>query len=395
MSTWADIFFSSNPPKFINEVEDSQQFRSFSPVTSEWHLGKLVDESRPVDANKIQVFWLRSNRRRDSVAKVFPDYTSEQAAEQMRRLRFPESQIQSHEDDAWFEFDNFHREARAYTHIERFCPSNEQIYFPHFRGVLTELERSKFSSGYAHSRALVLEAIKPESRCRRIPATNCNRMPDSFQRGLPLTRFEREWYWSLLCDRLRRLAALHSIGITRGDLQDHHFRIPGDFYDTVLFDFSASYTFTPRRPFRLKESITMQILEGSYSMQNAFSEVAFSATGQEFAYRAEALERRPALAVQDRCFFLAARVPAAPLMTLVVVNLLYVLCGVVFALVALVAARGGVPDIQRRLTIAGLVADRFEEQRQVESTEEMFEEYAGKESRRVAVAPAPKGGYEY
>ena len=45
--------------------------------------------------------------------------------------------------------------------------------------------------------------------------------------------------------------ALHRIGVTHRDVQDHHFRLPGDIYDTVLFDFSESYTFTRKWPFRV------------------------------------------------------------------------------------------------------------------------------------------------
>ncbi|KAL2811843.1 hypothetical protein BJX63DRAFT_397930 [Aspergillus granulosus] len=251
MATWANTFFSDNPPEFINEVENCPSFRGFSPGTNQWCLGAHVDRSRRVDSTRIQVFWLQIKGRRDHVAKVFPDYTLDQAARQLWQLRFYEYKIMSQIDKARYEFDPFYREARAYNHIERFCPGNEQIYFPQFHGVLAGLERSRFSSGYAQRRAVVLEAVKPKLRSRRILAADSNPMPKSFLLDIPLSSFEREWYWSLLCDRLRRLAALHRIGILHGDLYDHHFRLPDDFYDTVLFDFSASYTFTPRQPFRV------------------------------------------------------------------------------------------------------------------------------------------------
>lgn len=195
----------------------------------------------------------------------FPDYTLEQAGEQLRRLRVSESQISDQINNALQEFDRFLREARAYSHIERFCPSRERIYFPRFHGALTDLERSRFSSGFAYQRALVLEAVKPDLRSRRILAVAISAIPDSFQHNIFLSWFEREWYWSLQCDRLRRLAALHRVGITHGDVQDHHFRLPGDIYDTVLFDFSESYTFRPTRPFRVNSGSPrslMKISEG-------------------------------------------------------------------------------------------------------------------------------------
>ncbi|CAG7931570.1 unnamed protein product [Penicillium olsonii] len=65
---------------------------------------------------------------------------------------------------------------------------------------------------------------------------------------ITLSPFEQDWYHSLLKDRLRRLDALHRIGITHGDIHDFHFRLPDDIYDTALYDFSASYTFSMKRP---------------------------------------------------------------------------------------------------------------------------------------------------
>lgn len=165
----------------------------------------------------------------------------------------PESQI--HIPDAMNEFDRFFREARAYSRIEQFCPVPDRIYFPRFHGIITDLDRSRFSSGYAQRRAVVLEAIKPDWRSRRIlAADDYLLLPKSFQEDLEklyLSPFEHDWYCSLLCDRLRRLVALHRIGVTHGDVKDWHFRLPGDIYDTVLFDFSESYTFSPKWPFRV------------------------------------------------------------------------------------------------------------------------------------------------
>lgn len=153
------------------------------------------------------------------------------------------------------EFDRFLREARAYSHIEQFCPVPERIYFPQFYGIVTDLDRSRFSSGYVQRRGIVLVGIKQDLRSRRILAVdNHPTLTESFQedlRKLRLSPFEYNWYCSLLCDRLRRLAALHRIGVTHGDVKDWHFRLPDDIYDTVCFDFSESYTFSPKWPFRV------------------------------------------------------------------------------------------------------------------------------------------------
>ncbi|RAK97447.1 uncharacterized protein BO80DRAFT_364181, partial [Aspergillus ibericus CBS 121593] len=188
----------------------------------------------------------------------FPDYPERQAAEQLWRLRIAKSQIPNLIDAAVHEFDRFFREARAYTHIAQFCSDRERIYFPWFHGAVTTLDRTRFSSGHAQRRAIVLEAIKPDIRSRRILAESPSPSPESYSESclqtlttLHLSPFEQEWYRSLLSDRLRRLNALHRMGITHGDVQDWHFRLPDDFHDTVLYDFSEAYTFSPKLPFRV------------------------------------------------------------------------------------------------------------------------------------------------
>jgi hypothetical protein len=167
--------------------------------------------------------------------------------------------------DAVYEFDRFYREARAYSHIDLFCSARERIYFPQFHGVITDIPKSRFSSGYPHKRAVVLEVIKPDLCSRRVLSEAVNDQSKSFLAILEtlserfcttpsvvsLSSFEQEWYHSLLKDRLRRLDTLHRIGITHGDIHDFHFRLPNDIYDTVLYDFSESYTFSMKPPFRV------------------------------------------------------------------------------------------------------------------------------------------------
>lgn len=121
------------------------------------------------------------------------------------------------------------------------------------------MSKSRFSFGYCHERAVVLEALRPELCSRSVLSEDIDQLSKSFATILTqtpwttpemmsLSPFEQEWYYSLLKDRLRRLDALHRIGITHGDI---HFRLPDDIYDTVLYDFSASYTFSERQPFRV------------------------------------------------------------------------------------------------------------------------------------------------
>lgn len=164
-----------------------------------------------------------------------------------------------------YEFDRFYREARAYSPHDLYCPARERIYFPQFHGVVTNMPQSRFSSGYHNKRAVILEAIRPKLCSRRILSDDVTHLPQTFSGILEtlserfhtspevvsLSSFEKEWYHSLLKDRLRRLDALHRIGVTHADIHDFHFRLPDDFYDTVLCDFSESYTFSNKQPFRI------------------------------------------------------------------------------------------------------------------------------------------------
>ncbi|KAB8239897.1 hypothetical protein BDV35DRAFT_375160 [Aspergillus flavus] len=248
--SWVNLFFSDNPPEFIDDIKSDQQFQHFCPPYEDWKLRGHVDKKRLVDEKNIQVLWLVRNGRKEYIGKVFPDYTESQAVEQLRRLRKPctPETISA----AVNEFDRFYREARAYRHIGQFCPRRETIYFPRFHGVITDMSKSRFSSGYAKKRAIVLELVNPRLRSRRILAEDGSSDPEDLSELNPaLSPFEREWYISLLKDRLRRLGALHRIGVTHGDVKDRHFRLPDDIYDTVLYDFSESYAFSPRWPFRV------------------------------------------------------------------------------------------------------------------------------------------------
>lgn len=113
-------------------------------------------------------------------------------------------------------------------------------------------------------RAVVMERAYPDLALRRILAASTSaeihRTSDNHDpmqklhqelHNIPcISPFEISWYESLLSDRLRRITALHDIGISHGDIRDDHFRLAGDFYDTVLYDFSASYVFSPSIPYR-------------------------------------------------------------------------------------------------------------------------------------------------
>lgn len=99
-----------------------------------------------------------------------------------------------------------------------------------------------------------------------------------------------------------------------------------------------------------------------------------------------------------RSSILVARVPAAPLYALIAANLAFEAAGFVLCYLAL---RDPEPvelrDVQARLGIAGLIADRFEQpqaSRDAKDLQDVFGEFNGKDVR-VGMRRAKGGGWEY
>ncbi|GIC94484.1 uncharacterized protein Aud_001812 [Aspergillus udagawae] len=257
--SWTDFFFSQSTPTLSKvDYETQVDFKRFHLDREKWLLWEPVATGRRIGQDVIQVLWLVTKYHgrmvRKYVAKVFPEYTEHDAQLQLRRV--PDlcnrgSRVVMNE------LDPFLNEARVFQRIEKYCDNARKIYFPRFYGVTTDLDRSQFRSGYPNCRAIILEAIKPELASRRILAAHNHSGTghiESLRRRLQsldlnLSDFEKEFYCSLLADRCHRLLALHSLAVTHGDVKDEHFRLPGDFHDTVLYDFSISYTFSPEQPY--------------------------------------------------------------------------------------------------------------------------------------------------
>jgi hypothetical protein len=146
----------------------------------------------------------------------------------------------------------------------------------------------------------------------------------------------------------------------------------------------------------LEQAANLAVL--STSAQEIADKIALSYSTVALAIGAQAVIPGPALAAQERSSFLVSRVPAAPLFALVISNLLFAVMGIVLAIVALATSGGNVREIQARLSIVGLVADRFESRRGaggVEKMEELFEESEGQGSLRVAIDQGNGVGYGY
>uniref|UniRef100_A0A093XBF6 Protein kinase domain-containing protein n=1 Tax=Talaromyces marneffei PM1 TaxID=1077442 RepID=A0A093XBF6_TALMA len=158
------------------------------------------------------------------------------------REAFPEILNESILDRLRQDYDPFILEKRAYERIYQ-ASKGSKAYFPECYDC-------------PKKRILVIEYLRPSLTSRCICS---NSVPAYFSKDLELLRkekthinlsnLEKRWYESLFIDRLKRLTALHSIGITHGDIKEDHFRLPGDFHDTVLFDFSRAYTITSERPY--------------------------------------------------------------------------------------------------------------------------------------------------
>ncbi|TPR06040.1 hypothetical protein CAN33_0019425 [Aspergillus niger] len=259
--SWTDTFFSEWPlPDWINEGrEDKKDFRLFDPQ-KKWILGGSADTGRYSEFGRIQVLWLIVRHGgiyyRQHVAKIFPEYTDCDAEMQLRRLpsRIPKTVKEVRDELDWFP-----NELRVFHRIDASCTSSQRIYFPEFHGVINDLKKY-LGSPYAKHRAIALECIRPKLSSRRILAAHKEHSHgDKFKDKLSglgsLSDFEVDYYDSLFTDRIRRLLTLHRLGITHGDIKDEHFRLPMDFFDTVLYDFSHSYTFSPVKPYLLSFSL--------------------------------------------------------------------------------------------------------------------------------------------
>ncbi|KAK0762899.1 hypothetical protein N5P37_004423 [Trichoderma harzianum] len=129
------------------------------------------------------------------------------------------------------------------------------------------------------------------------------------------------------------------------------------------------------------ESKTAQQLADRFS--NTYSQAILASAGA-------ALEPRPAELAQRRSSILVAAVPVAPLVCLLVANVLVVLLATVLTAGALmeVTKSDEVGDVQTRLSIDALVAAHFETRGKkpgVRKIEDMFEEYQGGDGPRVKV----------
>ena len=102
---------------------------------------------------------------------------------------------------------------------------------------------------------------------------------------------------------------------------------------------------------------------------------------------------------QVRLNIIVARVPMAPLYSVVILCLLYCLFGLVLGAAAFyLSRRQDVKELQIRLGIPALVAEAFERERtgsQVDVVEELFGEWGGEQGRLIRAKRSERGGVRF
>ncbi|KAF2156486.1 hypothetical protein K461DRAFT_310937 [Myriangium duriaei CBS 260.36] len=123
----------------------------------------------------------------------------------------------------------------------------------------------------------------------------------------------------------------------------------------------------------------------------AYSNIVLAIGGQY-------MQRNPAVIAQGRQERLLTELKTRPFYTLLAVNMLFVVVGIVLTMWAVITVSDrAVYDFQNRISISGLAADRFEgsrAKRHVDDVNKLFEESSGKSSR-VVLLPNKQGGMEF
>lgn len=130
---------------------------------------------------------------------------------------------------------------------------------------------------------------------------------------------------------------------------------------------------------------TVNELESFLSL--SYSKAAMSAFSQ-------VLQRQPTIHAHIRRSFIVARIPKSALWCLIVANLLFAATGAVLAIIVLATPNQETRDAQARLSVAGIIADQFEQTfttEPVEKIEQLFREYHGLDSIRIGLRETSQG----
>jgi len=132
--------------------------------------------------------------------------------------------------------------------------------------------------------------------------------------------------------------------------------------------------------------------------QDLANQYAISYTKVALSIGAGSFVRSSAVAAQKRSTILVAKVPKAPLFLLVVINLIFIVMGVVLAIMAAKTSQEA-HEVQSRFSITGIVATMFEGEkasRPAEAVERLYGEYwEGNHTSRVGIHRTSTGGFVF
>lgn len=142
----------------------------------------------------------------------------------------------------------------------------------------------------------------------------------------------------------------------------------------------------------LAHAVTVAVAQSNSSDQLA-SNYAQYLSKMMLAFSATAWEPIPNAAEQIRRNVLVARVPKAPLFTLVSLCLLFVLLRAIMSIVGLTSQSRQTQDVQARLNVFGIIASRFEGAERVEAPVNSMD---GRSSgTRIGMVRSEQGGWTY
>jgi len=136
----------------------------------------------------------------------------------------------------------------------------------------------------------------------------------------------------------------------------------------------------------------------SKSMSEFMTRRAHTFCSLALAHLAAQTDTRTIELAQLRKNPVVAKVPVAPLWTLVAANLTHAFFAIVFTVLAITSNSSDVSQVQKRLGILGLVAQLFESphsEKMIEKERELFMDAEGEGESRVSVLETDAGGWKF
>ncbi|KAK4580540.1 hypothetical protein LTR86_000743 [Recurvomyces mirabilis] len=180
------------------------------------------------------------------------------------------------------------------------------------------------------------------------------------------------------------------------------YNIEYDFVNGTVVRFVAQMSYSTVAEAVLGPMPYLQQYAESAVFSNSSAELAdklsLSYSKAALSFFAQTINAFLATQAQERTSVLVARIEVAPLYALVVTDMLYVVAGIGLIIAALKMSSADIRQLQSRLGITALVADRFETEHKlqpVKEVEDMFEECKGLRSRHIGIVRSEERGWSY